>query len=224
MRPSSSIISAVARTVAAVKSPRSLRAAHKWSRASPQGLPNPATLKAIRSSLRKGTPLARAGAAAYLKLPVARKAAFKWARDQPGKANALIPGSSTGARWQQSHARRPRPGPERQGLKTSRAKPAKLVRIDGTLYRVSGIGAGRSLKRQVTPKTLPRKPSSGQVLPLTCLNVPYILQKSTRSYICWKTGNAPELRRLKSSRLLCVKLLELGVEDIISLQNWKRCC
>ncbi len=74
-------------------------------------------------------------------------------------------------------ARRPALHVRKAGI----AKPGKLQRIDGVLYKVGGSGLGKSLQRQVTPKGV-RPLLSPEVR--ICLVDSYVLQLSSMPDAC----------------------------------------
>ena len=156
-RSSGSILSAVARTVAAVHSHTALRASKKWSRAA-EASKSSGTQPQARKTSRQPI-LMDSGRSAKV---AGRKEAFQWQRGQSS-------GSSSGqAGWSRrlSPMKAPlsrKPYKRLQGSTAGKAGPAKLVRVAGVLYKVSGVGRGRSLKRQVTPKILPKPAHTSQV-------------------------------------------------------------
>ncbi len=165
-RSSGSILSAVARTVAAVHSHSALKASKKWSRTS-EGRSSSAPHKIIPHApipSNQRPALARPTIGARF---AGRKEAYQWQRGQSGQS----PASGTRPAQARAHrlasAARAKPRQKAYQQWQSRAAgnvgPAKLVRVEGVLYRVSGIGKGRSLKRQVTPKPLPRSSLTEQV-------------------------------------------------------------
>lgn len=158
-----SILSAVARTVAAVDSPKTLRASKRWTRArqgSAAPLPAAATAKqAIQAHSSQSVRQVAVSAPASRAQGV--RTAFRWVRSTP----ARFPTATSRA----DHIHRQRRAPSGRQIKGSvtgpgRVKvPAKLVRIGGSLYRVSGHGRGQSLKRQETPKSTVKKSAAGKV-------------------------------------------------------------
>ena len=169
-RSSGSILSAVAKTVAAVSTNSALRASKRWSRSgrdsNVSGASNHGSMPKVRATSRQPI-LTRPRISAKM---AGRKEAFQWQRGQTG----LSSGSKSSAQRLASTRTATlshRPYKQLQGTKVGQAGPAKLVRVGGLLYRVSGIGKGRSLKRQVTPKSLPRPSLLSQVKSLARLNL-----------------------------------------------------
>ena len=163
-RSSGSILSAVAKTVAAVSTNSALRASKRWSRSGKDSkfssaLNRDAVSKAGAPS-RQPT-LTRPRMSAKV---AGRKEAFQWQRGQtaPSSVNKSSVHSRRLASIRKATLSK-RPYKQLQGTKASKGGPAKLVRVGGVLYRVSGIGRGQSLKRQVTPKSLPRPSLLSQV-------------------------------------------------------------
>lgn len=162
-RSSGSILSAVARTVAAVSSQSALKAARRWSRSGGGSK----TLGALsQDAIPSSQATSRQPTLGKLKMSAkvaGRKEAFQWQRGQTSPTSVISSRASLhrlGAMRRSPLTRKSYKQPQRS--KAGKAGPAKLVRVGGVLYRVSGIGKGRSLKRQVTPKPLPR-PSLSQV-------------------------------------------------------------
>lgn len=170
------LISAIARTVAAVQSPWSLKASRRWTRPGAQKLSTPPAPQSRTGQVSRPS-----------RLGILR-------RPSPSKrAVAKLHAAGGGLKWQREQNERPslrptpRPSPRQthqpsmvgagvggvvhkrsaykqlQGGTAGRQKAGKLVRMGGSLYKVSGAGSGRSLRRQASPKAKPRLTSITQV-------------------------------------------------------------
>lgn len=179
-----SIVLAAARTVAAARSPRPGQPSLQWVRRGVGVAANsppkssrfkPQPRKGFQRASPPGAAQRQRGAEGSLQWQRGVGArgyspggAFQWQRGMAKRA-IRTPAPVTARLAQQRSAARPqqlrfvaRPGVGSGKVAGAKKPPGKLVRIGGSLYRVSGTGGGRSLKRQVTPKVVPRAP--GQVI------------------------------------------------------------
>ena len=153
-----SIVSAAARTIAAVKNtPRSGEISQsvpvkplQWRRDSAIGNHKPAGRHALSQSTK-----ARLSAEVQQKSRV--PAAFKWSRatvDKGDKGRDKIQAAPVmRSKAALSHGNVRTRSRVVKNITKKHSKATKLVRVNGVLYRVSGTGSGRSLKRQSLPKS-----------------------------------------------------------------------
>lgn len=159
------LLKAVARTVAAAKAPKHSKAPNTWNRSSQYGeaWQRLSSLANQLGMLPRPQQQYRRHAFGPPPATSAPKKTFKWSKDVPfSSSNRLVSSSSKLLGQPQYKARKAKSAQAPSGysrrLQPGKAKPAKLVRMGGTLYKVSGTGKGKSLKRQTAPVTV-RKPS-----------------------------------------------------------------